>query len=154
VTPAEAAQPTQTKIMDTTKRPTELAAVPCSPAWRTFDASEDFAINCTGYERDCQQQPHLVWEIKPALFKNRMVWIIDLCERDREFSEWACGAVMTYNLNDAKRYCEHPDAYDAPSPPKKRPSVKLLKWIKIKRVQQFIKIVRQENTDYLHQLSR
>lgn len=30
VTPAEAAKPTQTKIMDTTKSSTELAAVPCS----------------------------------------------------------------------------------------------------------------------------
>ena len=133
--------------MDTTKHPTQVAAVPCPPAWRTFDASEDFAMKCIGYERDCQQQTDLVWEIKPALFKNRMVWIIDLCTRDREFSECACGNVMTYNLNDAKRYCEHPDAYDAPSPPTRRPSVKLLKWIKTQRVQRFIEVVRQENPE-------
>jgi hypothetical protein len=123
-----------------------LDAATCSPEWRTFDASEDFMLDCTGYERDCQQEPDLVWEVKPALFKNRIVWIIDLCARNREFSEWACGHVMTYNLKDAKRYCEHQDAYDAPCPPTNRPAVKLLKWIKTPRVQRFIEEGRRENS--------
>jgi hypothetical protein len=45
VTPSEAAKPTQTKIMDTTKRPTELAAVPCSGftagPWAASKGTED-----------------------------------------------------------------------------------------------------------------
>lgn len=72
MTPAEAAKPAQTKIMDTTKSPTELAAVPCSAFLRTingdlytkqaFTALDDCceqgqAASSQGYRRDQNPYP-------------------------------------------------------------------------------------------------
>lgn len=54
VTPAKAAKPTQTKIMNTTQSPTELAAVPSSP-------SQVVTLTLTDWNQLCAVMRSLTW---------------------------------------------------------------------------------------------
>ena len=77
MTPAEAVKPTQTKTMDTTQSPTELAAVPCSAATvrealQRCAAMDDGWASSAMYDAEkCQQSDHPAIRARADELKSR-----------------------------------------------------------------------------------
>lgn len=95
--------------------------------------------DCYGYDLACWQVPEdwgYVWQLRPSLLKNRLIWKIDLCSEGGEFTEWLAD-VCVYELDEAKRFCEHPDAYESPIPPSGNPRINLMRWINSARARRF-----------------